>query len=106
MERLQEELDSMQSQISSLMLLFEGLSKDEPIKPTEDYDISPHYADHLAGMVNLPLPFFICSIFCSIVLLVFFFPNLISYIVWAPISKYYALYGNIIIFINFNLILI
>uniref|UniRef100_A0A7C9D5U1 Uncharacterized protein n=1 Tax=Opuntia streptacantha TaxID=393608 RepID=A0A7C9D5U1_OPUST len=49
-ERLQEELDSMQSQISSLMLLFEGLSKDEPIKPTEDYDISPHYADHLAGM--------------------------------------------------------
>lgn len=52
-ESLQEELDSMQSHISSLMLLFEGLSNDGPIKPTEDYDISPHYADHLPNIDDL-----------------------------------------------------
>lgn len=52
-ERLQEELDSMQSQISSLMHIFEGLSKDDTVTPTEDYDVIPYYLDHLPDIDNV-----------------------------------------------------
>ncbi|KAL2935371.1 Protein MICROTUBULE BINDING PROTEIN 2C [Bienertia sinuspersici] len=52
-ERLQEELDSMQSQVSSLMQIFEGLSKDDPVTPTEDYDITPYYVDHLPDIDDM-----------------------------------------------------
>lgn len=40
-EKLREELNSTHSQVSSLMLLFEGLSKDQPIAPAVDYDTEP-----------------------------------------------------------------
>ncbi|KAK9669083.1 hypothetical protein RND81_13G108000 [Saponaria officinalis] len=52
-EKLQEELDSMQSQISSLMLIFEGLSKDAPVTATDDYDVSPHFVNHLPEIDDL-----------------------------------------------------
>ena len=57
MEQLQEELDSMHSQISSLMHIFEGLSQesDDAVTFDEDYDITPHYADHLSDLVSLRL---------------------------------------------------
>lgn len=51
-ERLQEELDSMQFQISSLTHIFEGLSKDDAVTSTEDYDVTPYYVDHLSDIVS------------------------------------------------------
>lgn len=41
LEKLQEELNSTQAHVSSLMLLFEGLLKDRPIAPAVDYDTKP-----------------------------------------------------------------
>ncbi|XP_021731038.1 interaptin-like [Chenopodium quinoa] len=52
-ERLQEELDALQLQISSLMHIFEGLSKDDAFTPSEDYDTSPYYVDQLPDIDNV-----------------------------------------------------
>ncbi|ONH90782.1 hypothetical protein PRUPE_8G074000 [Prunus persica] len=52
-EKLQEELDSLQGQISSFMFLFEGLMKADAIVYSEDYDISPCTVDHLSHIDDL-----------------------------------------------------
>ncbi|XP_074278111.1 protein MICROTUBULE BINDING PROTEIN 2C-like [Silene latifolia] len=52
-EILQEELDSLQSEISSLMIIFEGLSKDGLVTVGEDYDVTPHFVDHLPNIDDL-----------------------------------------------------
>lgn len=52
-EKLREELNSTHSQVSSLMLLFEGLSKDQPIAPAVDYDTEPLCLECLPEIVNL-----------------------------------------------------
>ncbi|KNA03439.1 hypothetical protein SOVF_209180 [Spinacia oleracea] len=52
-ERLQDELDSTQSQISSLMHIFEGLSNDDAVSPSEDYDTTPDYAVHLPDIDHI-----------------------------------------------------
>ncbi|CAO2826883.1 unnamed protein product [Amaranthus hypochondriacus] len=54
-EQLQEELDSMRSQISSLMHIFEGLSQesDDAVTFDEDYDITPYYADYLSDLDDM-----------------------------------------------------
>lgn len=52
-EKLQEELDSLQGQISSFMFLFEGLMKADAIVYGEDYDISPCTVDHLPHIDDL-----------------------------------------------------
>ncbi|GAB4845350.1 hypothetical protein Ancab_038758 [Ancistrocladus abbreviatus] len=46
-EKLQEDIDSMETQISTFMLLFEGLSKDDSALTVEDYDIFPYHMDHV-----------------------------------------------------------
>ncbi|CAL1389555.1 unnamed protein product [Linum trigynum] len=45
-EKLQGELDSIQGNISSLMLLFEGLTKCDMSALSEDYDSKPTYLDY------------------------------------------------------------
>ncbi|KAI5313822.1 hypothetical protein L3X38_042998 [Prunus dulcis] len=52
-EKLQEEIDSLQGQISSFMFLFEGLMKADAIVYGEDYDISPCTVDHLPHIDDL-----------------------------------------------------
>ncbi|XP_042502557.1 protein MICROTUBULE BINDING PROTEIN 2C isoform X2 [Macadamia integrifolia] len=46
-EKIQEELDSMQGEISSFMLLFEGLTTNDSSAYAEDYDINPYHLDPL-----------------------------------------------------------
>ncbi|XP_043715695.1 protein MICROTUBULE BINDING PROTEIN 2C isoform X2 [Telopea speciosissima] len=46
-EKLQEELDSKEGEVSSFMLLFEGLTTNDSSAYAEDYDISPYYLDPL-----------------------------------------------------------
>ncbi|GMH21901.1 hypothetical protein Nepgr_023744 [Nepenthes gracilis] len=45
-EKLQEEICSIETQISSFMLLLEDLPKDDSILCAEDYDILPYHMDH------------------------------------------------------------
>ncbi|XP_062116836.1 protein MICROTUBULE BINDING PROTEIN 2C [Humulus lupulus] len=52
-EKLQEELNSVQGDISSFMLLFEGLLKTDPGHYAEDYDISPCNLDSLPCIDDL-----------------------------------------------------
>ncbi|KAB1212767.1 hypothetical protein CJ030_MR5G011867 [Morella rubra] len=42
-EKLQQELDTMQGDISSFMLLIEGLTKSDSAAYADDYDITPNY---------------------------------------------------------------
>lgn len=49
---LQEELNSMQGEISSFMMVFEGLTKNDAIVHAEDYDILPCDVDHLPAIVS------------------------------------------------------
>ncbi|XP_002514605.2 protein MICROTUBULE BINDING PROTEIN 2C [Ricinus communis] len=51
-EKLQEELDSKQGDISSMMLLFEGLTN-ESTKIAEDYDVNPRYLDYLPDIDDM-----------------------------------------------------
>lgn len=52
-EKLQEELNSVQGEISSLVLLFDGLLKnDSGHYADEDYDISPCNLDNLPCIVS------------------------------------------------------
>ncbi|XP_062027474.1 protein MICROTUBULE BINDING PROTEIN 2C [Rosa rugosa] len=46
-EKLQGELDSLRGDISTIMILFEGLVKTDSTASAEDYDISPCTVDHL-----------------------------------------------------------
>lgn len=57
-ERLQAELDSMRSQISSMMHIFEGLSQelDDAVIFVDDYDVTSFYTDHLPNLVCLVSP--------------------------------------------------
>lgn len=59
-EKLQEDLDSMQGEISSLMLVFEGLTNNEYSIYAEDYDFSPYQMDHLPQIVSPLIPLDIC----------------------------------------------
>ena len=51
-EKLGEEIESMHADISSYMLLFEGLTKDDPTTHSENYDVSPYYLGHLPPIVS------------------------------------------------------
>lgn len=51
-EKLQEELNSVQREISSFMLLFDGLLKNDSGHYAEDYDISPCNVDNLPSIVS------------------------------------------------------
>lgn len=51
-EKLQEELNSMQGDISSYMQLFEGLMKNNSTKYSENYDVTPYRFDHLPYLVS------------------------------------------------------
>ena len=51
-EKLQEDLDTIQEEMSSFMLLFEGLSKNDYTQSAEDYDITPYHSDHLSDIVS------------------------------------------------------
>ena len=52
-EKLQEELDSKQEEISSFVQLFEGLNKnDSTMNVDDDYDITPYHLDHLPDIVS------------------------------------------------------
>ncbi|XP_057517371.1 protein MICROTUBULE BINDING PROTEIN 2C isoform X2 [Amaranthus tricolor] len=59
-ERLQAELDSMRSQISSMMHIFEGLSQelDDAVIFVDDYDVTSFYTDHLPNLVCLLMKMF------------------------------------------------
>lgn len=44
-EKLQEEIDSMEGEVSAFMLLLEGLSKNDSKPYAEDYDATPYHSD-------------------------------------------------------------
>ncbi|KAJ6396272.1 hypothetical protein OIU77_021323 [Salix suchowensis] len=52
-ETLQQELDSLQGGISSFMLVFENLTKNNSITYAEDYDYKPCYLDQLPDIDDL-----------------------------------------------------
>jgi hypothetical protein len=52
-EKLQEELDSVQTDISSFTLLLEGLAKTDTAKYTDDYDTKPYVFNHAPDIVSL-----------------------------------------------------
>ncbi|KAK7347372.1 hypothetical protein VNO80_21902 [Phaseolus coccineus] len=52
-EKLQDELGSMQADISSFTLLLEGLSKTDTAKYTDDYDAKPYDFSHLPSIDDL-----------------------------------------------------
>ncbi|KAF2282954.1 hypothetical protein GH714_043271 [Hevea brasiliensis] len=51
-EKLQEDLDSLQGDISSFMALFEGLTNNNSATYSEDYDVRPRYLDYLPDIDN------------------------------------------------------
>lgn len=51
-EKLQEDLDSLQGDISSFMRLFEGLANSDSTIDAEDYDTKPRYLDPLPDIVS------------------------------------------------------
>ncbi|KAG4392519.1 hypothetical protein GLYMA_04G159100v4 [Glycine max] len=57
-EKLQEELDSMQGDISSFTLLLNRLTISDTAEYTDDYDIKPYEFNHLRSIVSL-LTFFL-----------------------------------------------
>lgn len=52
-DKLQDELDSMQSDISAFTLLLEGLTKTDTAKYADDYDTKPYDFNHLPDIVSL-----------------------------------------------------
>ncbi|KAL6318958.1 hypothetical protein AAG906_001431 [Vitis piasezkii] len=52
-EKLQEDLESMQADISSFMLLFEGLTKNDSTIRSESYDVTPYHLGHLPPIDDL-----------------------------------------------------
>ena len=51
-EKLQNDIDSMQGEFSSFMLLLNGLTKNNPTTRAEDYDVAPYRLDHLPYIVS------------------------------------------------------
>jgi hypothetical protein len=51
-DKLQQELDCMQGEISSFMLLFEGLTKSDSAVYADDYDLTAKYLDCLPCTVS------------------------------------------------------
>ena len=51
-EKLQNDIDSMQGEFSSFMLLVNGLTKNNPTTCAEDYDVAPYHLDHLPYIVS------------------------------------------------------
>ncbi|PSS08017.1 Spindle assembly abnormal protein [Actinidia chinensis var. chinensis] len=52
-EKLEVDLGSMKEEISSFMLLFEGLANNPSIMPAEkDYDVTPYHLNHLPPAVD------------------------------------------------------
>ena len=68
-EKLQEELNSVQGEISSFMLLFDGLLKNDNGHYAEDYDISPCNLDNLPCIVSPSSPYVICCCLVSFLFL-------------------------------------
>ncbi|XP_065879557.1 protein MICROTUBULE BINDING PROTEIN 2C [Euphorbia lathyris] len=52
-EKLQEDQDSLQGDISSLMVFFEGLTDNNFTRYAEDYDIKPSYLEYRSAIDNL-----------------------------------------------------
>ncbi|XP_028763604.1 protein MICROTUBULE BINDING PROTEIN 2C isoform X2 [Neltuma alba] len=52
-EMLREEIDSMQGDISSFMLLLEGLTKYDAAEYTDDYDFKPYEFSHVPSIDDL-----------------------------------------------------
>ncbi|XP_045817490.1 protein MICROTUBULE BINDING PROTEIN 2C-like [Trifolium pratense] len=52
-EKLQEELDSVQTDISSFTLLLEGLAKTDTAKYSDDYDTKPYVFNHAPDIDNM-----------------------------------------------------
>ncbi|KAJ7956514.1 Movement protein binding protein 2C [Quillaja saponaria] len=52
-DKLQEELNSRQQEISSFMLLLEGLTKNDSAASADDYDITPYDMGHLPSIDDL-----------------------------------------------------
>ncbi|KAG8484718.1 hypothetical protein CXB51_023898 [Gossypium anomalum] len=46
LEKLQNDIDSMQGEFSSFMLLLNGLTKKNRTAYAEDYDVAPYHSDH------------------------------------------------------------
>ncbi|KAK1383840.1 hypothetical protein POM88_021575 [Heracleum sosnowskyi] len=51
-EKLQENVNTMQAEISSIMILCEGLRKNYDDVSTEDYDVPLNYVDHIPDDVD------------------------------------------------------
>lgn len=51
-EKLQNDIDSMQGEFSSFMVLLNGLTKNNPTTDAEDYDVAPYHLDHLPSIVS------------------------------------------------------
>ena len=56
-EKLQEELDSVQGDISSFTLLLEGLTKTDTAELTDDYDTKPYDFNYIPSIVSLSISF-------------------------------------------------
>ncbi|XP_022736545.1 protein MICROTUBULE BINDING PROTEIN 2C-like [Durio zibethinus] len=52
-EKLQNDIDSMQGEFSSFMVLLNGLTKNNPTTRAEDYDVAPCHLDHLPYIDDL-----------------------------------------------------
>lgn len=51
-EKLQNDIDSVQGEFSSFMLLLNGLTKNNSTKHAEDYDVASYHFDHLPYIVS------------------------------------------------------
>jgi len=52
-EKLQEELDSVQADVSTFTLLLESFAKTDTAKYTDDYDTKPYVFNHVPDIVSL-----------------------------------------------------
>ncbi|WCJ35800.1 Protein MICROTUBULE BINDING PROTEIN 2C [Euphorbia peplus] len=52
-EKLQEDLETVQGDISSLMVFFEGLTDSNFTRSAEDYDVKPSYLEYRSDIDNL-----------------------------------------------------
>ena len=67
-EKLQEDVNTMQAEMSSIMILCEGLRKNNDDVSTEDYDVPLNHIDHIPDDVVRGRPFltglcFVCGYF-------------------------------------------
>ncbi|MBA0588804.1 hypothetical protein Gorai_001894, partial [Gossypium raimondii] len=52
LEKLQNDIDSMQGEFSSFMLLLNGLTKKNRTAYAEDYDVAPYHSEHFPHLVT------------------------------------------------------